>query len=250
MSKLLCQSKMFFKRNGATILTCVGGVGVVATSVLAVKATPKAIELLKEAEEVKGEELTKTEKVKIAGPVYIPAIATGAATIGCIFGANVLNKRQQASLVSAYALLDKSYKEYKDKVKELYGEDANTHVVEKIVKDKSVDADPPEDDKRLFFDQFSGRYYNATMADVIRAEYLLNREINTRGGATLNDYYAFLGIPPIDAGNCVGWSEGSNWERYWQSWVDFNHHETTIDDDLECCIVFMLQEPTPGFDNY
>ena len=111
----------FIKKNAPTILTCIGAAGVIVTTVMAVKETPKALSLLEDAEEEKGEELTKWEKVKIAGPVYIPSIITGAATIACIFGSNVISKRQQATLTTAYALLDNSYKEYKKKVDEVYG---------------------------------------------------------------------------------------------------------------------------------
>ena len=116
MEKLLHVSKRFIKRNASTILTCIGGAGVIATSVLAVKATPKALQMIDNAKEEKGEDLSKWEIVKTAGPAYIPAVLVGASSIACIFGANVLNQRQQASLMSAYALLDNSYKEYKAKV--------------------------------------------------------------------------------------------------------------------------------------
>lgn len=92
-------------RHTSTVLTCLGGIGVVATSIMAIKATPKALELIEEAKKEKGEELSKWETVKVAAPKYIPAMMTGVATIACIFGANVLNKRQQASLISAYASL-------------------------------------------------------------------------------------------------------------------------------------------------
>ena len=115
MNKWLYKSKVFLKKNGSTILTVAGGVGVVATSVMAVKATPKALYLLEQAKEEKGKELTKFEVVQVAGPVYIPSIIMGISTIACIFGANALNKRQQAALMSAYALLDNSYKEYYEK---------------------------------------------------------------------------------------------------------------------------------------
>ena len=61
MNKMLFKSKMFLKSNSSTILTCIGGVGVVATVVTAVKATPKALIRIEEAKEEKGEELTKKE---------------------------------------------------------------------------------------------------------------------------------------------------------------------------------------------
>ena len=163
------KAKNFIKRNGSTILTCVGAVGVVATAVTAVRATPKVIRLLEDIEEEKGEELTKLEVVKIAGPHYIPSILIGAGTLACIFGANVLNKRHQAALMSAYALLDNSYKEYKGKVKEVYGEEADLKVRTEVAKDKYVESDL-DYAERLFYDEYSGRYFNSTMENVIQAE--------------------------------------------------------------------------------
>lgn len=49
-------NKQFWHRNASTVLSCLGGVGVVATSVLAVKATPKALKLIDKAKEEKGED--------------------------------------------------------------------------------------------------------------------------------------------------------------------------------------------------
>ena len=74
MNSLLSKSQLFLKRNSSTILTCVGAVGVIATTVTAVKSTPKALALLDHAKEEKGEDLTKLARVKIAGPAYIPSI--------------------------------------------------------------------------------------------------------------------------------------------------------------------------------
>ena len=68
-----------------------------------------SVESLLDSTKEKQEELTKIEKVKIAGPVYIPSILIGAGTVACIFGANVLNKRHQAALVSAYTLAESSF---------------------------------------------------------------------------------------------------------------------------------------------
>ena len=153
----------------STILTIIGAIGVVGTAIATAKAAPKAVQLMNEAEKEKGEDLTVIEKVKVAGPVYIPSIIIGASTIGCILGANILNKRSQAALTSAYALLDNSYKEYRRKITELYGEDADSNVVEAVAKEYYEDHDEPvSDDKVLFFDFVSCRYFEARMEDVIQ----------------------------------------------------------------------------------
>ena len=251
MDKLLHRAELFCRRNASTILTCIGGAGVVATSVMAVRATPKALRLLEEAKQEKGEELTKLESVRAAGPVYIPSILVGASTIACIFGANMLNQHKQAALMSAYALLDSSYKDYKNKVEELYGEGANEEVRTEIAKDKYEDVDISiEGDKQLFYDEFSGRYFESTMADVLRAEYGINKQIAEWGSAYLNDFYEMLDIPTMDYGDHLGWSACGLYEMYWNQWLDFGHDKFVLDDGLECVILTFFQEPIPGFEDY
>ena len=249
MNKIVQKAQIFAKRNASTILTALGGVGLVATTVMAVKATPKAIELIKQAEEEKGDKLTRLEVVQTAGKVYIPTIIVGASTLACIFGANALNKRKQAALMSAYALLDSSYKEYKNKVNELYGEDAGRGVQASIARDKYDDSVEIEDDKELFYDAFSGRYFNSTPYDVLRAEYNLNRKLSVETRAYLNDFYMWLNIPPIDAGTELGWSYGILESRYLASWVEFDHEKVVMDDGLECTIIRMRYEPVTDFDD-
>jgi hypothetical protein len=249
--------QLFFKRNASTILTCVGAVGVVATSVMAVKATPKAMQLLEAAKEEKGEELTKLEKVKTAGPAYIPTAVTGAATIACIFSAQILNKRQQAALTSAYALLNQSYKEYKDKVDELYGEEAGEKVRAEIAKDKYEETEiEVHDDKQLFFDFFSGRYFESTLEQVQWAEYEINRSVAVNGGACVNEFYDYLGLEELPEYEMLGWSDAQMYEMYWHTWIEFEHEAVPIDDDdetragLECTIIHMPLEPFPGYLDY
>ena len=250
MKGLLNSSKLFFKRNGSTILTVIGGVGVVATAVSTAMATPKALRSLEQAEEEKGDKLTKLEMVVVAGPSYIPSVAIGAGTVACIFGANILNKQRQAALIGAYTLLDSSYKEYKQKVLDLYGADANEKVVESIAKDKYEEEPKVEPGKELFYEAYSGRYFESTIEDVLRAEYTLNRELSLVGGVAVNDYFELLGLPRMESLNDFGWSADTNMEMYWQTWVDFNHSTTTMDDGLECTIVNPWQEPIIDYEYY
>lgn len=253
LAKVGHKAKVFVKKNSATILTCVGAAGVVATAVTAVKATPKAVRLLEEAKAEKGEELTKWEVVKTAGPAYIPSVAIGAGTIACIFGANILNKRHQAAIMSAYAMLDQSYKEYRNKTNELYGEDADQNIRKEIAKDKYKDQDiemSGEGNKQLFFDEFSGRYFEASMEEVLAAEYKINRMINIGFGAYLNEFYELLGLEPVDYGEYLGWNPAMLSDMFWNSWVDFTHFKTTMDDGLECTIISIDAEPQFGFEDY
>lgn len=261
MSKLISNSVQFFKRNSATILTCVGGVGVIATSIMAVKATPKAMKLVEKAKEEKGEELTKVEVIKAAGVVYIPTIITGVSTLACIFGANTLNKKQQAALMSAYALLDNSYKDYRNKLKELYGEEAHEAIVDAIAAEKAKDVgvrgsymcgecdqllDDVTSEPVLFYEEYSNRYFEATIEQVLNAEYHLNRNYILRGYSCLNELYEFLGLETTDYGSMLGWTPTDEGEY----WIEFNHRKVILDDGLECYILEMPFEPSPEFSEY
>ena len=235
---LINSSKLFLRRNSPTILTFLGAAGVVATSIAAAKATPKAMALLEKTKEEKGEELTKLEIVKVAGPAYIPAVAIGASTIACIFGANALNKKTQASIMSAYALLDTSYKQYKSKVKELYGENSDRNVKKEIAKDKFKDNDINiNNEKILFFDFYSLRYFESTERLVLKAENRVNELLKLYGRASLNDFYESLGMPTAYTGYELWW----NVQKCPS--VEFTHDITTMDDGLECCVISMSVEP-------
>lgn len=251
MGKFISRSKLFLTHNSPTILTCVGAIGVVATAVLAAKATPKALDILEEARAEKGEELTKLEIVTTAAPAYIPTIMTGVTTLACIFGANVLNKRQQAALMSAYAFLDNSYREYKKKVEELVDEDKVKEIHSEIAKDHYDGSVKPSKDTELFYDFYSGRYFESTIEDVQRAEYRINRNLTMRDGACVNEFYEELGIDPLREYEEIGWSVGGCYARYWQNWIDFTHETTIIDDGtyegVECHLIIMEQEPYLGF---
>ena len=251
MKKLIRSSKRFLRKNGSTILTCVGGVGVIATTVMAVKATPKAMQLIKAAEEEKGEKLTRMETIQATAMTYAPSVLLGIATIASIFGANALNKRSQAALMSAYALVDQTFRDYKTHVEDEYGEEANAHIREKIAKDRYVERKTElGGETKLFYDFYSGRYFNSTMEKVLAAEFALNRQIILGECAYLNDFYQELELPFIDVGDEVGWSRGHMCDTYRQEWVDFNHQNVVQDDGLECCIITFMQDPSINFVDY
>lgn len=247
MNRLLSKTGCFFKKNIATILTGIGTAGVVITAVSAIKATPKALYSIEEAEKEKGDKLSNKEKIITTTHIYLPTIIIGVSTIACILGANVLNKKQQASLISAYALLQKSYNEYRDKVDELY---ENSSIVDKEIAKDVYDNTKPSvssDEKCLFYDMFSKRYFESNKVDVIAAEYHFNRNFTLRGYATLNELYEFLGVDKIDGGDSIGWSIDAGLSFYGYSWIDFEHDFVTTDDGMEVCLISMPFAPTSDY---
>ena len=262
MGSLLRKSKGYLKQSSPAILTCLSAIGVVTTSVLAVKATPKACQLLENERYERSyktdkdnqyyQDLMPLEVVQLTWKCYIPAALVGLSTIACIFGANVLNKRNQASLVSAYAMLNESYQKYRKAAKSVYGEDADSRIMAEVAKKVYVSEglygtstlDPDiSPEERLFYDNFSQRYFTATMASVLNAQYHLNRNFILRGDACLNEFYEFLGIEKIDSGDDLGWSI-ENLSADGIQWVDFENRYVQMDDGMECYILSALYEPS------
>lgn len=232
--------QVLLKKYSPLVLTTLGSVGVITTSVLTAKATIKAKKLIEKVEDDIDCKLTLKDNtidiIKITWKPYIPAVISGAATISCIFGAHFLNRRTQASLASAYALLSNSYKEYVEKSKELYGENAEKEIHSAVAKSKYdrtfILADT---DEHLFFDYQSMRYFETTFDDLKRAEDFVNQEFAASGYVHLNTFYEALGIDKLkNFGDSMGWhSEGDYFE------IEFEHERIIMDDGLECFIVTM-----------
>lgn len=252
MDGVVKKSKLYLQKHSPTILTLLGSTGVVLTAVSAVRVTPKAMRLLEEATDEKGEELTNLEAVQATGKVYIPTILIGTTTIACIFGANILNKHSQAVIASAYALLNESYDKYRSTVRTMYGEDTDDAIIERMVtntEDVYISHDgsriytPSEDesDRLLFYDYTSKAYFDSTMANVITAQYHINRNLVLRGEVSLNEYYEFLGLDSVEKGDILGW--GSEFFSDGNMWLDFKNSLVILEDGLECIVVYCLTPP-------
>ena len=208
------------KKHSPEILTGIGVAGLLATTVMAVRATPKAMKLceglrLERVNEYQ-EEPTKVEYVKVAWKCYIPAAVTGVMSVACIIGASSVNVKRNAALATAYTLSETALKEYKDKVIETIGEKKHEEIQDAIAKDK-VEKNPitnrevilTEKGSTLCFDALSGRYFQSDIDLIKRAENEANRQILNEGYITLNDFYYALGLDSIRMGDELGWNSSN-----------------------------------------
>lgn len=236
------------------VLTALSGVAFIGTCVLVAKATPPALERIQKAEEEKGEELTKMEKVKAAAPAYIPSAILGASAIICMAGSTALDKKHQASLSSAIALGNNYAQKYKGKVKELFGVETEKEISESIDIQKPVDNTFPyeswctmcfnesEDNPgtpMLFYEVQSGTFFEKTLEQVLLAEYHLNRNYILNGEVTLNDWYEYLGLDKTDTGDAAIWTPMDLGDE----WIDFNHKKKTTSDGRVYYEISLVTEP-------
>lgn len=246
VGRICGKSRLYLERSSPMILCCIAAVGVVSTAVAAAKATPKAMRLLEDATEEKGEALSKAETVLVVAPLYAPSVAIGFGTIFCIFGANALNRRQQARLMSAYALLSGYHKEYRNKLIEMHGKEVDTEIRNAMIRERCnfhlIDSDVP-DGKVIFYDEISGESFVRYEREVIDAEYHLNRNFVLRGYCALNEFYGFLGIPKTTYGDTVGWSATDGY-----GWIDFEHRLLSRDDGgTDAYAIDMIFPPEADF---
>jgi hypothetical protein len=241
-------ARLFIKKNAGTILSVMGSIGVVATAITAARAAPKAIKLLDDAREEKGSKLSKMEIAQIGFKTYLPVGLVSVATITCIMSANVLSRNKQANITSAYALLDQSYKDYRRKVIEMYGEETDHKIIEAIAVDRAKEVrisashmcdnvDLSLDDSSgkpvLWYEEYSKRFFEATLEQILSAEYHLNRNYILRGCATINEMYDFFGLDPVEWGDDLGWEPMDEGEF----WIEFNHFKAKLDDGTEFYIL-------------
>jgi hypothetical protein len=255
LNKSYYQVSKYIKNNSANILTGLGMVGVATTAVLGIKATPKAIRVLDEKEEYKmekyNEPLTKMEKALVLTPVYLPTILMGATTMSCIYGANYFNKKHQAVLSGAYTYLHSCYSEYKQKVKDLYGEEADYQIRDEIARDRYMaqkeSEEEEQENEQLYYDEYSGRYFNMNPDDLPNMLYEMNRMYNFTGEFSLNNVYEYLGLEPTDFGDTVGWNALKDWECRGFSWIDITTEPMTFPDNLGCLAIQFNVEPNHDY---
>ena len=221
LDKVFYGTVKFIKQNSPTILSLIAVGGVVGTSVSVGKATNKATKKLERVRKSKGEKLNDLEIIAVAAPIFIPSILIGGSTIACILGANVLNQRRQAALVSAYALADTTFKEYREKLIELHGKEMDEEIRGEIARnhyDYHVLGIEHPDQKVTWYEPYSDRFFEMYERELIDAEYHLNRNFILGGSRSLNDLYDMLGLPTTEKGDELGWCVCDGY-----MWIDFEH---------------------------
>lgn len=210
LTKVFNGVKIATVKHSPEILMGIGITGMVTTTVMAVRATPKALmlievekrrlnrELLEEAKKSGCEEcnqITRLEPVdliKATWKCYIPAGITGIVSIACLIGASSVNARRNAALATAYTLSETTLRDYQKKVIETIGEKKEQTVRDAVAKEH-IERDPVENKEVIFsgrgntlcYDSISGRYFRSDMDAIKKAE----NELDARLRNEMYSYY-------------------------------------------------------------
>lgn len=224
----------FIKRNMPTILSIGAAVGVVVSNILTNKASIKATLKVDEIEKKKHRGLTFIEEVKVVAPIYAPSIVVGAATIGCIFGSNFLNKKQLAALAGAMSILQANFKRYRTEVINEIGKEKEKNIWKasrpNVSSDKLYKTIHEQESKfvdttglTFFIDSLTDEGFYTDKATVESAILKLNRKLqmNPNQTVTLNEFRNDLDLVPTCFGNVVGWSKiDMDEDNKINSWID------------------------------
>lgn len=240
-------------KHSPEILTAIGVVGMITTTVLAVKATPKALELIDEKkEELKLEpedNLTPVETVKAAWKPYVPAAVTGVFATACLIGANSVHVRRNAALATAYQISTTALNEYREKVVETIGEKKERVVHDKLAEDR-IKKNPPKDSEvhvsgfgsTLCYDVNFNRYFESDIDRIKRARNDLNYRMTSgmEMSVSLNEFRQAAGIPTDDMGDQLGW-------RVDRGVIDLHFGSMLTENDRPCITIEYLVPPEYGF---
>lgn len=227
------------------ILIGFGLAGMLTSTVLAVKATPKALDILAEQED---RELSKVDKVKLTWKCYAPAAIGYCASAACIIGANSVNSKRNAVLAGAYKLSESALLEYRDKVVEVIGEEKEKEIHAKIAEDRRCKE--PENQGNviltgkgdvLCYDMYSGRYFKSEMDEINAIINELNYKLMQDNLLALNDFYDALGLQPIATGYEHGWNIDDGLIKIYFT-------STLADNGVPCLALHFDNLPRYGYD--
>lgn len=201
-------------KHGPEILTGLGIAGMVTTTVMAVRATPKAIRLLDAEKKSKDvDTLEPVDVIKTTWKCYIPAAVIGSVSVVCLIGASSVNHRRNAALTAAYTLSESTLRDYRKKVVETIGEKKEQSVRDAVAKEH-LEKNPVDNKEvivtskgdTLCYDVVSGRYFKSDINKLKKVENYLNRKMRDEMYISLNEFYYEIGLSGVKLGEDLGWN--------------------------------------------
>lgn len=242
VSRVSARQIVKVQKNSPHILFGVGVVGVVATAVLASRATLKLDSVLTESEEKmrEAERLLAqnrsdyTEKdfgkdaliirfraVGNVAKLYALPVSVGVLSIACLAGSHHILNSRNVALTAAYATLEKSYGEYRERVVNQLGVEKEAKLYSEVVNNRELEAKDPDAVivpggrsiySRMFNDQTSPSWQRRPEDNwffIKCQENTANTLLHSRGHIFLNEVLDSLNLERCPEGQIVGWVRGN-----------------------------------------
>lgn len=227
-------------KNMPSILTGIGIAGFITSTVLAIRSTPKAVEMLKKAK-------TNKEKAKILAVQYGPSVIAAIGASAAVVEANHIHLQREAAFGTALTISECYAKRCRDKIIEEYGRDTLDEIEEKVAKDVASsheldgEANYNIDDRRVWFIDPFGRQWLAELETVKSVVNELNRRLLTEGWISVNEFNWELRLPDMELGNELGWNLDTG--------LIEPSYGSTLDKNGVPCVVMSFRVD-PRFKNY
>lgn len=227
------------KEHFPVILSVVAGIGVLSTSYLVGRASFQACDIIRYEENQNGTPETPKqrliERTKLVWKLYIPSAISATTTIGCIVGANRVEAKKTLAAQTAFAVSQRVYSEYRDKVIEEYGERKDQSIRDQIADDKVKATAPAEgiivagSGSVLCCELYTGRYFMSDMETLRKSENDINKRMLAHDYATFNDFYYMVGLQQTTSSGQMGWKSSRLME------LEFS---TVLSEDGRPCLAF------------
>ena len=177
---------MRIKDVAPIILTVTAVASSIASVIMAIHETPRAIDILDthrlEIDPTGETDLTTGEKIKDYAKGYwktglLLGISVGSSIAGCAIG-----HMNYKALAATAATVTAAYSKHKEKVKQFVGEE-KAKLIEEAVKDDMKSFSMTE--LVWFYDTVSDTYFQMTWRDYLEAKLFANRDLNTYGEISL-----------------------------------------------------------------
>lgn len=246
-TQFINDSKKFLGKHSPEILTGIGIVGMGASVITAVKATPKAMIIVEDKKtQLDVNHLTPKETFLAVWKPYLPSAVTFILSAGCIIGASTINYKRNAALGAAYALSERTLIRYRDKVIDTLGERKEREIRDKIAQDDVNENQPSPKQiivtskgNTLCKDMISGRYFRSDIETIKQTINKLNRRLTYDHYISLNEFYGEIGLDDIKDGDLMGWNLDNGL-------IEPNFNACITEND-EPCIVFDV-DISPKYD--
>jgi hypothetical protein len=223
------------------IMTVIGVTGTLATAYLTGKASFKAAEILAEEDP----HMEAKEKLLVVWKLYVPAAGTAALTVAAILFSHHVNARRAAAMASAYALSEKIFEEYKEKVIEKLGNKKEEEIRHELNQDR-LDRNPASKSEVIIingnvlcYDKLSGRYFLSDYEAIRKAANDINEQIIHSHYASLGDFYDKLGLPQIGLSEELGWNL--------DTMLDLKLDHGISDDNRPCLVIEYEVSPARSY---